>query len=138
MQPIPYLFFKGTCEEALRAYQRVFAAPEPQVMRASEAPAGDAAAMSGDPNAIMHAALQVGEGWIYASDYSDAKPMAGSAVTVSLPDAGEARRVFDALAEGGRVDMPFAATFWSAGFGGVTDRWGTVWLVDTETPRTAS
>ena len=40
------------------------------------------------------------------------------------------QRVFDALAVGGQVTMPFAATFWSPGFGMVTDRFGTPWMVN--------
>ena len=43
---------------------------------------------------------------------------------------GRSKRVFDALAAGGQVTMPFAATFWSPGFGMVTDRFGTPWMVN--------
>ena len=39
-------------------------------------------------------------------------------------------RVFDALAEGGEIQMPFEATFWSPGFGMLADRWGTPWMVN--------
>lgn len=39
--------------------------------------------------------------------------------------------MFDGLAAGGEVDMEFEATFWSAGFGGVTDRFGVPWLIET-------
>jgi len=32
--------------------------------------------------------------------------------------------------------MPLSPTFWSPAFGQLTDRWGTRWMVDTETPAT--
>jgi PhnB protein len=38
--------------------------------------------------------------------------------------------VFDALAEGGRVTMPLAKTFWAETFGMVVDRFGTPWIVN--------
>lgn len=126
MQPVPYLFFRGTCEEAIRAYGRIFGSPEPQVMYAKDAPDG------GMGEGVMHAALKVGEGWLYASDWSKAEAMAGACVTVSGRDEAETRRWFDALAEGGTVEMPLERTFWSPAFGGLTDRWGTRWLLDTE------
>ena len=38
--------------------------------------------------------------------------------------------LFDALAQGGQTVMPFAATFWSPGFGMTKDRFGTPWMVN--------
>lgn len=136
MQPIPYLYFPHTAEEALRAYARILGAPEPQIMRASEVPGetGPGEAALERPDAVMHAALKVGEGWIYASDYGDARPMAGSQIAIAFDTAERSREVFDALAEGGSVEMAFEPTFWSPGFGAVTDRWGTRWAVDTDAP----
>ena len=134
MQPVPYLFFKGTCEEAIRAYARIFGSPEPQIMRAGEGPAEYVGA---NPDAVMHAALKVGDGWLYASDWSDAQPMSGSCIAVSFPSVEKSREIFDALAQGGKVEMPLEKTFWSPGFGQVTDRWGTRWFVDTDNPQAA-
>ena len=131
MTPIPYLFFKGTCEEALRTYARLFGSPEPQLMYAKDTPDGET---SGIPNAVMHGAIKVGDGWLYASDYSKAQPMAGNSIALTFDTVDESRRIFDALAEGGSVDMPFSATFWSLGFGSLTDRFGTCWMVDTTSP----
>jgi PhnB protein len=132
MQPIPYLYFPYTAEEAITAYARIFGTGEPQIMRASDAPS-DAGPGGGvmRPDAVMHAALKVGDGWLYASDYQDAQPMAGSQIALSFDTTARSREVFDALAEGGTVEMPFEPTFWSPGFGAVVDRWGTRWAIDT-------
>ncbi len=131
MQPVPYLFFKGACEEALRTYARIFSSPEPQIMYAKDAPEGET---SGIPNAVMHGAVRVGDGWLFGSDYSQAQAMAGSSVALSFDTLDESRRVFDALSEGGDVEMPLSATFWSPGFGAFTDRFGTRWMIDTANP----
>src|SRR4028118_1971941 len=58
MTPIPYLFFKGTCEEQLRTYARVFGSPEPELMRERDAPPGGS--MGGAPDHIMHGSVKIG------------------------------------------------------------------------------
>lgn len=55
-------------------------------------------------------------------------------MSLGVKSTAEGRRIFDALAEGGQVTMPFGETFWSPGFGMVTDRFGTPWMVNTVTP----
>ena len=53
----------------------------------------------------------------------------GSSVFHGATDLATATRVFAALSAGGTVEMPLAPTFWSAGFGMVTDRFGTRWMI---------
>jgi PhnB protein len=38
--------------------------------------------------------------------------------------------MYGALSEGGQATMPFQETFWSPGFGMLTDRFGTPWMVN--------
>ncbi|TNC69821.1 VOC family protein [Rubellimicrobium roseum] len=130
MTPIPYLFFKGTCEEALRAYARIFGSPEPELMRERDAPEGQS--MGGHPDHVMHGSVKIGDGLLYASDWSQAQPMAGNSICLTVRDTAEGRRLFDALADGGAIEMPYEPTFWSPGFGAFTDRFGTRWMIDTE------
>jgi PhnB protein len=47
-----------------------------------------------------------------------------------VPWTPSRERVFEALADGGRVQMPIQPTFWARAFGMVTDRYGTPWLVN--------
>jgi PhnB protein len=56
----------------------------------------------------------------------------GMWISISVDDATEGGRIVDALAEGGKVTMPFQATFWSPGFGMVTDRFNTPWMVNVK------
>ena len=60
----------------------------------------------------------------------DAKPMHGFALSLNYPDANEARRVFDALSQGGSVMMPLEKAPWGDTFGMCTDRFGIQWLVN--------
>lgn len=132
MQPIPYVFYDGHCAEALEAYAKIFEAPAPEMMRVRDSPMAEE--MPGKGAMVMHGSVRIGEGWLYASDdiTGDPQAMAGCSIAVSLPTVEAARRVFDALAEGGTVRMPFEATFWSAGFGMLSDRWGIRWMVMTD------
>ena len=137
MQPIPYLFFNHGCAEAIRLYADVFGAPEPEIMPFSAMPEEDRATMPGVPeDAVMHAAVQIGDGWIFASDdpSGQSPAMAGASVSVTLPTVDEARRVFHRLAEGGEVRMAMEPTFWTPAFGTLTDRFGTRWMIMADSP----
>jgi PhnB protein len=59
-------------------------------------------------------------------------PQQGFSVSLSMKDPAEGERVFNALAEGGKITMPYQKTFWAAGFGMVTDRFGIPWMVNCE------
>ena len=50
-------------------------------------------------------------------------------VTCDAADVDEAKRVFDALAEGGTVTQALEPTFFSVAFGMCTDRFGTPWMI---------
>ena len=41
----------------------------------------------------------------------------------------EAARKFNALADGGKVQMPLANTFWVESFGMLKDQYGVAWMV---------
>lgn len=53
----------------------------------------------------------------------------GFQISLSVADMAEAERRFAALAEGGKVTMPLAKTFFSPGFGMLVDRFGVHWMV---------
>jgi PhnB protein len=56
----------------------------------------------------------------------------GFSVAVQTKDPAEAERVFQALSEGGRVEMPMQQTFWAARFGSLVDRFGVKWMINCE------
>ena len=44
----------------------------------------------------------------------------------------EAGKIFERLADGGKVTMAMAPTFWAKSFGMVTDKFGVHWIVNGE------
>lgn len=127
----PYLFFSGDCDAAFAFYHQVLGG-ELEVMRHSDLPEGAEPMAGAEPHHVMHAALTLGDGVLMGSDdpTGDGGPKTGVAVSYSAPDVDEARRVFESLSTGGRVDMPFGPTFWSPGFGACLDRFGISWMID--------
>ena len=63
-------------------------------------------------------------------DAARARPkFEGFALSLTASDEAEAERLFNALADGGQVQMPLAQTFFSPRFGMVADRFGVSWMV---------
>ena len=80
---------------------------------------------------VMHAALTIGGTTILLSDgrCSGQPNFAGIALSLQVPDAATAERVFGALADSGQVQMPLGETFFAQRFGMVADRFGVSWMV---------
>ena len=128
-----YIFFNGNCAEAMRFYEKTLGG-KLRLLTAKEMPAANVPPEQAD--AIMHARLDLdGGGFFMASDWMSPDPypaMHGFRVSLSYPSVADANRIFDALADGGSVQLPFQKTFWSPGFGMLTDRFGTPWMITTE------
>ena len=132
----PYLFFGGNCREAFTRYQEIFGG-ELTLLAMKDMPPSEQAPPADQADLIMHAALKVGDALLMASDDPTTDsfgPVQGMQVSWSTTDAGEAKRVFDALAEGGEVGLPIGETFWSPAFGMCVDRFGTPWMIGTDSP----
>ena len=135
----PYLFFDGRCEEAINFYQRALGAEVLMMMRNQDSPEPAPPGMlpEGSGNKVMHASLRIGNSTVMLSDgHCAGQPdFRGFSLSVSTDTAAEAERLFAALAEGGKVQMPLAQTFWSPKFGMVADRFGIGWMVSVITPQ---
>jgi PhnB protein len=129
----PYLFFNGSCEQAIEFYCKALGAKIEMMMRFKESPEPHppGAVPPGFENKIMHVSFRVGETTLMASDGCSAeKPsFEGFSLSLAVSSEAEADRVFTALADGGQVRMPLAKTFWSPRFGMVEDRFGIGWMV---------
>jgi PhnB protein len=128
-----YLFFDGRCEEALEFYQTTLGAKVTQMMRFKESPEPMPAGMCppGSDDKVMHASFTIGETTLMASDgRAQGKPMfQGFSLSLSVPSDAEALRLFTALGEGGKVQMPLGKTFYASSFGMVADRFGVSWMI---------
>lgn len=133
MRVQPYLFFDGRCEEALEFYRSKLGAEEVMLMRFKESPEPHQPGMvpPGAQDKVMHGSFRIGETTVMASDGRclGQPSFQGFALTISVANEAEADRMFNALAEGGQVQMPLAKTFFSSCFGMVADRFGVGWMV---------
>ncbi len=127
----PYLNFPGNCMEAFDFYKSVFGGEFTYVGRFSDMPSstGEAA-----PEGIMHISLPIGDSMLMGSDVP---PQMGTVtagntcyVCVTPDTVEEARRIYDGLGVGGRVELPFGKQDWGDYFGSFTDRYGIKWMVD--------
>jgi len=128
----PYLFFGGRCEEALEFYRAALGAEVEMVMRFDESPEPTPPGMlpPGFEKKVMHASFRVRGIQLFASDgCEDGAKMVGVQLAMTVPTEADARRAFDALADGGSVQMPLTKTFWSPCYGMLTDRFGLAWMV---------
>ena len=127
-----YLFFNGTCAEAMRFYEKTLGGKLEMMMKQSEAPNGGGCPEGGNPEGILHACVEIQGRRLMASDWMGGEPyggMSGFSLSLNYPTVKEARRVFDALVDGGQVRMPLEKTFWVEAFGMLVDKYGTPWMI---------
>src|SRR5262249_43650112 len=133
MRVEPYLFFNGSCEEAVEFYKKALGAKVVMLMRYKDSPEPHAPDKlpAGSENKVMHVSFRVGDTTVMASDgfCTGQTDFQGFSLSLTVVHETEADRVFTALADGGQVQMPLNKTFWSPRFGMVTDRFGVGWMV---------
>lgn len=131
MQLAPYIFFYGRCAEALEFYKGVFGGTA-EVMRVKDSPmAADMPGHAGD--SVMHASFKAPGVEFFASDGREQKAVNPDEGNISLAldaaSAEEGEKIFNALAEGGKVSMPIAEAFWGGRFGMIQDKFGLEWMM---------
>ena len=133
MQVQPYLFFDGRCEEAVEFYRTKLGAEVQTLTRFKDSPQPHQPGMipPGAENKVMHTSFRIGDTTVLASDgRCQGRPnFQGFALSITVPNEGEADRLFGALSDGGQVQMPLGKTFFSPAFGLVADRFGVSWMV---------
>lgn len=135
-----YLNFPGTTEEAFLFYRSVF---KSEFVGKGIQRFGDIPAEAGQPpvpepmkKLILHVELPITGGHILMA--TDAPKEMGFTLTqgnnmhicVEPETREEARRIFDALGEGGKVTMPLQDMFFGSYFGELTDRYGINWMIN--------
>jgi PhnB protein len=139
MQTQIYLFFDGRLDEALQFYKKTLGIEVEMLMRFKENPEAanhPEACPPGSEEKIMHSCFKLGDQRVMASDgYAKGNPeFKGFCLSLSVKTEGEADRLFAALGDGGKVEMPLGKTFFSPKFGMVQDRFGVGWMVLVEQP----
>lgn len=134
-----YLNFPGNTEDAFNFYKAVFGTEfEGELTRMSEVPPqeGQPPLPEEDKNLVMHVSLPILAGHMLRG--TDATESMGFTVTpgnniyINLePDTrAETDRLFKALSEGGKPEMPMQEMFWGDYFGSLIDRFGIQWMLN--------
>ena len=132
MQVQPYLFFDGRCEEAVEFYKKTLGAKVEMMMRFKESPEKNSAMCApGSEDKIMHTCFKIGDTSVMASDgmNSGHPDFKGFSLSITAKTEAEANKTFNALSDGGKVQMPLTKTFFSPKFGMVADKFGVGWMV---------
>jgi PhnB protein len=131
MDLCPYLNFNGQCAAAFALYANALGGTITFTQTYGESPMKDQVPADWHDK-IMHTTLKIGDKVLYGADAppSHYAPAQGMSVSVGAISPSEGERIFNTLAEGGQVTMPFQKTFWSPGFGSAVDRFGIPWIVN--------
>src|SRR5277367_4818695 len=124
----PYLNFDGTCEAALKFYEKALSGKIQMLMTYGESPMAEKLPPDWGKK-IIHATLNVSGQVIGAADAFPGyyKKPQGFSVTLNIESAQEADSVFKALSDKADIQMPIQETFWALRFGMLTDQFGTPW-----------
>lgn len=132
IQLCAYMSYDGDCADAMKFYAQVLGAKLEALITYGDMP-GEMPVPAEHANRVMHAYLVHPDFALMAGDAPPGVPFAGiqgCMLAITYPTVAEATRVFNALADGGKVTMPLGETFWADTFGMVTDRFGTPWGIN--------
>ncbi len=128
----PYIGFSGNAKEALEFYQQILGG-EIDVTTFADGgvlPAGEPLA-----DKYMHAEFRSDYAVIFATDQltevgaPPLNPGDNISLALMLDDVELGRKLFEALGEGGKIDMPYETQSWGGTFGAIIDRFGIPWMV---------
>ena len=129
----PYLTFEGNCEEALNTYARIFTS-KVNIRERFDNPSMNAPKEY--HNKILHASLEFDGITILASDIMPGKQInrgsSDASLSLLICAHEEAEKIFNQLAEGGKVHVPFKKQFWGAWHGNLVDKFGIKWMLNCE------
>ena len=136
----PYMNFPGNMEEAFNFYKSVFGGEFIALQRFKDTPAAESLSAT-EREKIMHISLPIGKGnVIMATDALESmghKLTYGNNFSISIEAESqeEAKRLYDGLSVGGKVETPLHDEFWGAYFGMFGDKFGTRWMVNYTYPK---
>ncbi len=129
---VPYLFFRGNCEEAMNYYKECLDGEITALQRFgdTEMPVDD-----DHKQKIMHGELKADGIHMMFSDGAPHKDITvgdNVQLNINLKSEEEQNRLFEQLSKGGEVTMPLEKTFWGARYGMLKDKFGIRWMLNCE------
>jgi PhnB protein len=131
----PYITLEGRAKEAIAFYEQAIGAEVLSMITYGEMPDMPSTFTDEMRSLVAHAKLKVGETELMFSDAPGGSPIeSGKRVTICITtnEVEKSKRIFDALRQGGQVNMPFKEEPFSPGFGDVTDKFGVTFQIYTE------
>lgn len=139
LQLNPFILLEGTAEEAIAFYQETLGAELLFKQTVGQGPQHPDYPLSDEEKArIAHSVLRVGGTEIFVADLDIGQVLQkgnGINICLSTDDAGESERLFNALKEGGLVDMELGPIYFSPAYGMITDKFGVTFQIFTKRPR---
>lgn len=133
MKLTPYIHFPGNAEEALNFYKKSLGGEIEMLSRYGDSP------MQTDDDykqKIIHSRLVFEGNMIMISDTFKGNTVhthGNIQLNVEMKDAVAMEKVFNKMAEGGKISMPLQLQFWGATFGMLEDKFGVSWMFNCET-----
>ena len=134
MQLNTYLNFDGNCEAAFNYYAQHLGGKVVALLKFGDSPMAKRTPVQ-EHDKVMHARYEVDGATLMGTDRTSDypwEPIKCAYVVINLDGAPKAERIFNALADGGKVDMPLQETFWAHRYGITVDRFGVPWMVNCE------
>ena len=124
---IPYLFFNGTCKEALGFYSEILSGTTKGIMTYGEANES----VADDPTRIIHSQLEVdGQIFMLSDIPKDDDTMLQDRnvyIVLEFENKADIEEVYNRLKEGGEVQMELADMFWGAKYAKLVDKYDIGW-----------
>jgi PhnB protein len=126
----PYLMFDGRCEEALDFYKKAAGAKVEMLLRWKDGPDKSMCTPT-NADKVMHSSVRIGESTVMMSDGRNTghPEFKGFSLSLIPSTPADAEKLFNALADGGQVQMAMSKTFFSPRFGMVADKFGVNWMI---------
>lgn len=131
-----YISFNGNCEAAFNFYKSVFGGEFAYIGRFKDMPSDPNFSIpEEDKEKILHIGLPISaETMLLGADTTEtcgglANIGNNVALSINVESEVEAKRIFNALSEGGKVIMPLEIAFWGALYGYFCDKFGVFWMV---------
>ena len=130
----PYLFFDGTCKDAMEFYKSCFGG-EHLLMTFADSPEPDNIPEGMHKESVMHSMLKSGDLVLMASDgccSGDSELQGGKTVQLNLNvDTYDSQdELISKLKNGGVVVQEPQEMFWQSRFAIVTDKFGITWMLN--------
>ncbi|WP_307475334.1 VOC family protein [Paenibacillus harenae] len=133
---IPFLEMNGSANEAIDLYVKALNAKVTYMLRFSDMPKNQEAPLPPEKKDwVNYAVLKIGDSELQITDnFTGSTYEKGTQITivVQTDDKEKAAQYFEALKQGGRVNDPLQASFFSPAYGNVTDKFGITFRILTK------